>query len=242
MNGLTHVAALLGVVGLLAGLGVGVVLLRSDYEGRFAPLLVIPGFAAFSYLLMAFGIGNVVVEGYALPIPRYVDWLVTTPVLVGYVGYVAGADRRAIGAVAGADMLMILLGLGASLTATPLRWVLFALSAGCHLALLYVLYGVFPGTAAEQSLARRQLFGVLKNHVGLLWLAYPLVWLAGPAGLGYVSALGIALVITYLDVVAKTPYVYFVWAYRRGFDGDDDGPRPASGTGPDADVPAASAD
>jgi len=213
----------LGVFGLLVGLAVVVALLRTDRaeSGGFRYLLVIPTFAALSYAAMALGIGTVPVEGYAFPVPRYVDWLVTTPVLLGYIGYVAGSSRRLILGAAGVDAVMILLGLGANLVTGPPRWGLFAVSSLCYLGLLGVLYGLFPRDAADRSEERRQLFDVLQNHVGLLWVAYPVVWLAGPAGLGYVSALGVLLVITYLDVVAKTPYVYFVWQNRAAFPTDD---------------------
>jgi sensory rhodopsin len=214
-----------GTLGLLAGVVVGVALLRAEQRdrGRFGVLLVIPGFAALAYLVMFLGVGTVTASGYTFPVPRYVDWAVTTPVLVGYVGYVAGADRRVVVGTAVVDALMIALGLAAVLAPPPLRWVAFGLSATCHLGLLGVLYGVFPRAAADQSVRRRQLFDLLQNHVGLLWLAYPVVWLAGPAGLDLVSAVGITLVVTYADVVAKTPYLYFVWAHRSAFDAEGSG-------------------
>lgn len=221
MSALATASYAVGAVGLLVGVAIGVALLQSDRDGAFAYLLVIPGFAALAYVLMALDIGTLQVGGYAVPLPRYVDWLVTTPVLVGYVGYVAGASRQWILGAVAVDALMIAFGLGASLVTGPTKWALFALSAGCHLALLGALYRVFPTAAADRSFERRQLFGVLRHHVGLLWLAYPVVWLAGPVGLGYVSSLGIVLVITYLDVIAKTPYLYLVWTHRSAFDSTD---------------------
>jgi len=223
MIAVTQLSYVLGVAGLLVGVGIVAALLRTTRAetGAFAYLLVIPGFAAASYAAMALGVGTVVVDGYALPVPRYVDWLVTTPLLLGYIGYVAGSSRRLILGAGALDALMILLGLGANLVTGPARWGLFVASSLCYIGLLVPLYRLFPRDAAERSERRRQLFGVLQNHVGLLWLAYPAVWLAGPAGLGYVSGLGAVLVITYLDVVAKTPYVYFVWQHRHVFPATD---------------------
>jgi sensory rhodopsin len=84
------------------------------------------------------------------------------------------------------------------------------------------------------------LFKLLQNHVGLLWLAYPLVWAVGAPGLGYVSAAGISLVIVYLDVVAKVPFIYFIWNRRNSFGeetaavdqslGEESGQTPAPGS------------
>lgn len=218
----TAVAAAYSVsfAGLLVGVGVAVMLLRSSVadndRGQFAYLLVIPGFAAISYLLMVLEVGVVDVGGNEVYLFRYIDWVVTTPILVGYVGYVAGAPRNWVVGVAVADALMIVTGLGGTLLTGVGTWVGFGVSAGFHLSLLGILYFVFP-KYAEQNPDRRQLFKILQNHVGLLWIAYPVIWLASPAGFGSVSVVGTAMIIAYLDVVAKTPYVYFVWRERRTF-------------------------
>jgi sensory rhodopsin len=68
----------------------------------------------------------------------------------------------------------------------------------------------------------------------LLWIAYPVVWVLGSSGLGYVSAVGVSLIVAYLDVVAKVPYVYFVWNRRQSFASD--------ATDTDATEPAATGD
>ena len=209
-------------VGLLVGVGIALALLGSDAdsaEGGFAWLLAIPVIAAASYLLMVLGIGIVQVGDNDVYLFRYVDWLLTTPILVGYVGYVAGAPRKWIFGAAAADAGMILVGLGATLTTGIATWIGFGISSAFHLALLGVLYLVFPKYVDDHP-RRRRLFKVLQNHVGLLWLAYPLIWILSPAGFGTVSVVGTAMIIAYLDLVAKTPYVYFVWRDRFAFDQD----------------------
>jgi len=221
----THVTAAyaLAVLGFVVGVALAARLATVDdadtERGKFAYLLIIPGFAGLMYILMALDVGVVTVGSETIVVPRYVDWLVTTPLLVGYVGYVAGAPGRWIAGVMAADAAMIATGGVATVTTGPTKWVFFAASAAFHLSLFYVLYGVFP-TYARQFAKRRGLFDLLQNHVGLLWLAYPLVWLVGAPGLGYVSAAGVSLVVAYLDVVAKVPYVYFVWNRRDSFDRD----------------------
>ncbi|WP_336327776.1 bacteriorhodopsin [Halovenus sp. HT40] len=213
----------ISALGLLAGVGIVYALMQSDRveasRGKFAWLFIIPGFAAFSYILMAAEIGVVTVGGNEVYLFRYLDWIVTTPLLVGYVGYVAGAPRKWIIGVGAADALMISVGLAATLATGLATWIGFAISGGFHVVLLAILYVVFPRYARENR-ERYRLFKVLQNHVGLLWLAYPALWVASPAGLGYVSAVGTAMVIAYIDLVAKTPYVYFVWSDRACFAAD----------------------
>lgn len=221
----THVTMtyLLAVIAFIGGSGLAIRLATLDDvdadRGKFAALLIIPGFAGLMYVLMALDIGTLTIGGETLVVPRYVDWLVTTPVLVGYVGYVAGAPRRWIVGVMLADAAMIVTGAAATLLTPPGKWLLFTVSAAFHVSLFVVLYRVFPQYALNHS-KRQGLFKLLQNHVGLLWLAYPLVWLIGTPGFGYVSAAGVSLIIAYLDVVAKVPYVYFVWNRRHSFDHD----------------------
>ena len=235
----------LAVVGFVVGVGIAARLATADDvdtdRGKFAYLLIIPGFAGLSYVVMALNLGTVTIGSETIVVPRYVDWLVTTPLLVGYVGYVAGAPRKWIAAVMAADAAMILTGGVATVTTGVTKWALFAVSGTFHLSLFYVLYRVFPRFVGGFA-KRRALFKLLQNHVGLLWIAYPLVWLVGASGLGYVSAVGVSLIIAYLDVVAKVPYVYFVWNRRYSFDRDDaeatagsPGPAPATGGAPTAD-------
>jgi sensory rhodopsin len=206
--------------GFLIGVGI-FALLYTDLNGSddrrwLAYLVVIPGFASVMYGLMALGIGNVELAGGTLVVSRYVDWIVTTPLLVGFVGYVAGASRRSIAGVMIADALMIVLGMGAVAFAGPLKWVLFGASSLFHLSLFGYLYLVFPKTAPEEPM-RYGLFTLLKHHIGLLWIAYPFVWLMSPIGLGYTTVVATSLTFAFLDLLAKVPYIYFFYARRHVF-------------------------
>ncbi|EMA00853.1 sensory rhodopsin [Haloarcula vallismortis] len=207
-----------------AGFAVGVAIvgyLYASLEGSeersiLAALALIPGFAGISYVAMAFGIGTVTIGETTLVGFRYLDWVVTTPLLVGFVGYAAGASRRAIFGVMVADALMILTGVGAVVADGTLKWVLFGVSTVFHVSLFAYLYLVFPRSVPDDP-QRIGLFSLLKNHIGLLWIAYPLVWLAGPEGLGLATYVGVSITYAFLDLLAKVPYVYFFYARRQVF-------------------------
>lgn len=209
----------IGFVGLLVGVGIGFQLLsaKETTAGAFSYLLIIPGFAAIAYAMMALDIGNILIDGYVVPVPRYIDWLVTTPILVGYAGYVAGSEKRWYLTAGLIDAGMIAVGFAAAVLDPPIRWAAFGLSALCHLGLLVVLYGIFPQAAREQNSTRQQLFKTLQNHVGLLWLAYPVVWIVSPLGINAISGVAVAMIIAFMDTLAKTPYLYFVYVHRRAF-------------------------
>src|SRR6056297_3202160 len=205
MTGAVSAAYWLAAVAFLVGVGITAVL-YTKLEGsrertRLAALAVIPGFAGVSYVGMALGIGTVTINGSEL---------------VGFIGYAAGASRRAIAGVMIADALMIAFGAAAVATGGTLKWALFGVSSLFHLSLFAYLYVVFPRGLPDDPM-QRGLFSLLKNHVGLLWLAYPFVWLMGPAGIAFTGAVGTALTYAFLDVLAKVPYVYFFYARRQAF-------------------------
>ncbi len=212
MEPITIVYAL-GTLGMLLGIPPALRLVGMETECNFKYLLAIPGFAALMYLFMGLGIGTTTFQGYEVPLLRYADWLVTTPILVGYAAYVAGMSRGTIAGMALADVLMIVFGTAAVALDSTAQWVAFGLSGACHLALLLTLYGPVRTSAWNQPPARRRLGRLLVNHVGLLWLIYPVVWLFGP-GLQLVSTTAVAIMIAYADVVAKVPYVYFFYRAR----------------------------
>jgi len=210
----------LGALGMLTGVGICAQLFSvtdASDDGAFRYLLIIPGAAAVMYTLMALDVGTLIIDGTPVPSLRYVDWLLTTPVLVGYVAYTAGAPRRVIATVVGIDAAMIALGVVAVVTDGAVRYGAFTASSVCYLGLLWILYGYLPSFATTVNTERRRLYELLRNHVGLLWLIYPVVWIAGPLGVGAVSTLAVSLIITYIDVIAKVPYVYFVYQHRGAF-------------------------
>lgn len=226
----------LGTVAMLVGVVVVARLLGDDDldagAGRFRLLLVIPAFATLSYAAMAAGIGQFSVGEYTVDAMRYVDWFVTTPVLVAYVGHVVDVDRRWIVGAAVADAVMIATGWVATTTAGVTRWAGFAVSCVAFLALLYVLFSEFPRKARAETPERRRLFLRLRNQIGILWLLYPVIWLASPVGFGLVSTLGTAMLVTFMDVAAKVPYTWVVYEHRGIFgrvDAETTGPEGENG-------------
>lgn len=218
---LITIVYIVGTLGMLVGIPPALKLLGDEAgQSDFDYLFAIPGIAAAMYLLMTFDVGVFTFNGYHVPLPRYVDWALTTPLLVGYTAYVAGASRRAIQAVAAIDFMMIVFGGIAVAVSPPAKWIFFGLSSFCHLGLLFGLYGPVRQSALKETGAKRRLGRLLLNYVGLLWLAYPLVWVFGP-GLQWVGFEGIAVIITYLDVTAKVPFVYFIYRARQNLKRSD---------------------
>jgi len=208
----------LGTAGMALGtlaLAVGLRGVARTHPLRYLSLLGVTGIATVAYAVMTTGIGTVTVGERAVFVPRYVDWMLTTPLLILYVGLLSGASRRTIGLAVGVDTLVLLLGTAATLTTGTLSYALFGAGSVAFLGLLYLLYR--PMTAAGRASPDAALFGKLRDVIGVLWLVYPVVWLAGPPGVGLMTAEMTALVIVYLDLVTKVGFGVIVLNARGAF-------------------------
>ncbi|MFC7073618.1 bacteriorhodopsin [Halovenus rubra] len=195
----------LGTIGMLAGtlgLAYGFRLVPRSNRRRYSLLVAVPFIAVVAYALMALGYGSIETQtGDSLFIYRYIDWLLTTPLHVLYLGLLAGAATRAVYKSIGLMGATIVLGFGGAYAASPLKWLLFGAGGLTFAGVVYYTYAEFD-TAAQGSPVLST-FRKLRAFVIVLWLIYPLIWVFAPVGLGLIQIGTSALVISYLDVVAK---------------------------------------
>ena len=200
----------LGAVGMIVGtaiLAYGFRLVPAERRTRYAVLVSIPGIAIFAYALMALGIGGVEIGGQTVWVPRYVDWLLTTPLNVLFLALFAGADRETTGKLVGLQTLTITFGFAGALTGGILAWGLFALGAASFVGVGYLLYGAITDAAGETlPEVGFGLYETLRNFVVVLWGVYPIIWILGQSGLGVMDLETTALVVAYLDVVTKVGF------------------------------------
>lgn len=170
---------------------------------------VITGMAAFSYLMMATGAGATLLDGDRIFYYfRYIDWLVTTPLLLVDLALLALVNpSRNTGFVIGLivlDVFMILTGLLAGSLGPGFGggfW--FIVSTIAMIVLLYLVATRLYSEAARQGGAAQQVFGTLAILTLVLWSLYPVVWLLGTEGFGAVGSTGEVLLFLILDVLAK---------------------------------------
>ncbi|GAB7091747.1 sensory rhodopsin II [Halorubrum luteum] len=173
----------------------------------YATLAGVTGFAALAYLAMALEIGNVSTEGGLLPVARYVDWLVTTPLILLYLGLLARPPRRVLAGLIGADVVIIIGGVVAVATTGTLSWVAFGIGVATYGLLVYGLLVTLPESVSVETDRVRAVFGTLRNITVVLWTLYPVVWLVAPTGFGLITVSTEMLVFVYLDIVAKVGFV-----------------------------------
>lgn len=188
---------------------------------------IVPLVAALAYFAMAIGQGGVqLADGSTYWYARYVDWSITTPLLLLGLAITAlhGAHRRRalVAGLLGADVIMIATGFfsGLSLQTFP-RWTWFLISCGAFLAAYAVLFGPLRREARARDASRRRGYLQLSAVLAVLWLLYPVIVLLGPHGTGVWSSTTETACITVVDLLAKVGYgLLFLAASERDADHD----------------------
>ena len=207
----------------VVGMSIGLVLLffpmqknkSVSEQGDSIAHFLVPMIAMTLYLLMALGHGSVTLpSGRVFYFARYIDWTITTPLLLLSLvsGAVKGHKHKRGALIAGlvlSDVYMIATGLVAGWTDDPtLKWWFYVLSCLSFLAIYALLFGPFRElslTSPDGALYRKKAF-----VLAAVWFAYPIVFLVGQEGLRLWSPVVDAVLFTCLDLIAKV--VYGLWA------------------------------
>jgi sensory rhodopsin len=210
MMDLTAVWFWLGTLGMAVGTVFPLWRLATErrYSRHYAVLASVTGFAALAYLAMAFDLGKVQVGEAALFLPRYIDWLVTTPLLVLYLGMLCRPDRKVYAALVGVDVLVIGSGVVAGLLSKPYSYVAYLVGCVAYVGLLSLLLAVLPRQATLHGDRVSAVFTKLRNLTVVLWTIYPVVWILGPLGVGLLQTGTEVMVVTYLDLISKVGFVF----------------------------------
>lgn len=152
---------------------------------------------------------------------RYVDWLLTVPLLVAELVAVLALARATSQSLtlrlAAAAALMIILGYPGEIAASTMERAIWgALSTVPFLYILWVLWGELGRAVARESNEVRIL---LRNTQLLLlatWGFYPIVYLLPMLGIAGASALvGVQVGYSIADVLAKCGYGVMIYAIAR---------------------------
>lgn len=188
--------------------------LKEEHNRAFVGLLLIPIFGLFTYSAMAFDLGFVTINSISVSIPRYINWLVTIPVIIGFLGYIARASRKLIASIIISTIVSILLIGYATILVSPIKWVFFGISIVISTVIITAIYVFYPKYVTEKRL---RLFKQLQNYIVFILIGYPLIWLLSPTALEFLSFAEFSLIASYLDIIAKIPYLYFIWNQKHIF-------------------------
>jgi len=199
-----------GTVGMAVGtlaLAYGFTLIDEDHHRRYSILVAVPLIAVVAYGLMALGISSISTRGgESVYVLRYLDWLLTTPLHVLYLGLLAGAAMGTIYRSIGLMALTIVLGFAGAVLDGIFGWLLYLLGAAAFVGVIYYAMYDFDDAVKQTDDSTVALYRKLRAFLIVLWLIYPVIWILAPVGLGLMEIETSALVISYLDIVSKVGF------------------------------------
>jgi len=141
---------------------------------------------------------------------RYIDWAVTTPLLLLDLSFLAGLSGADILVAVVADVIMILTGLFAAFAAEEnSKWGWYAISCAAYLFIVYILAVGGRRAVSSKSNATSSLFAAIGGFTLILWTLYPIVWgIADGARKWSVDTEIVAYAI--LDVLAKPVFGFWL--------------------------------
>mgnify|MGYP006428195803 CR=1 FL=1 len=143
---------------------------------------------------------------------RYIDWLITTPMLLAMIVALLGVRKNLGGIMGGlitADIIMIVAGYFGEVNVNledgsmAMAWGGFIVSMFAWLYILFVLYSVLSSYAAKQSSEIRSALGTLRLFILIGWSIYPIGYFVSLLGGSEGLLLGREVIYCYADVIAK---------------------------------------
>nr|AHH02131.1 protein 104 [synthetic construct] len=152
---------------------------------------------------------------------RYVDWFITTPLLLLTLSMVAEAEAGMTILLIGIDMLMITSGaIGASVV-HPYKWFWWTLGVIFFIVVMFMLVGL-NSTVKENKPDIAIGFRTLIVLTAISWCVYPIVWVLGSEGLAAVHIDVEVGLICLADLVSKVVFgLYLVFSVNVGDNGGD---------------------
>jgi len=184
-------------------------------------------FAAISYFAMATGDGNgythIIVKEVHRHTPdtvehvyrqifwaRYIDWSVTTPLLLLDLGFLAGMNGADLLIAIVADVIMVLTGLFAAFGSTEgQKWGWYAISCFAYLVILWQLVVSGRRAVLGKDNSTGKLFASIGGFTLILWTLYPVVWAIGE-GTRKWSVDSEIVAYAILDVLAKPIFGFWL--------------------------------
>ena len=169
--------------------------------------------SGLAYTALALGQGTVEVGDQTVYFARYVDWVVSTPLLLLSLSltgqYTLKLEGPITAGLLGSQVVMILTGLVGDLSTGSARWIWYI--AGC-VALFIVLRLMWNELYVKAKEQGPELTAAYKGSAAFLtvqWLLYPTVWALGSPGLGLFGELATSAFFIFLPIISKSGFALY---------------------------------
>ncbi|MBD2103963.1 bacteriorhodopsin [Leptolyngbya sp. FACHB-261] len=173
----------------------------------------IPIWSGLAYMAMALGQGKVEIAGQITHYARYIDWIVTTPLLLLSLSWTAmyfiAKDWTLIAALMATQTIVVVTGLIADLSGNgEARFLWYTCGVVAFLVILWGIWIPLRAKTRGQGVELSRLYNRLSTYFTVLWVSYPIVWLIGPSGLNWVNQTIETLLFCVLPFFSKVGFSY----------------------------------
>eukprot|EP00935_MAST-01C_sp_MAST-1C-sp1_P000516 g516.t1 len=166
--------------------------------------------ATLAYMCLAYPLGVYNMPTREFYYVRYIDWVLTTPIMLYELAVIAGASNDEICWLTGVDIVMIVAGCIGGFIDSDEKYAFWGFGMIAFVPIMYyLLVGFQTRVKATGSAELQHLYSVTSRITALFWACYPLVWWAAE-GEGLMSADTEAVVYTILDVVSKAVWAVYI--------------------------------
>lgn len=145
---------------------------------------------------------------------RYIDWVITTPLLLLDLLLTAGLPTPTILITIFADEVMIVCGLIGALTRTSYKWGFWTFGMIAFFYVIYNLLGTGRSHAAALGGAPKKTYMMTGVFLVFLWFLYPIAWGLSEGG-NVIHPDSEAIFYGVLDILAKPVYgALLIWGHR----------------------------
>jgi bacteriorhodopsin len=173
----------------------------------------IPIWSGLAYMAMALGQGKVEVAGQITHYARYINWIVTTPLLLLSLSstamYFVAKDWMLVASLMGTQAIVVVSGLIADLSKTDeARFLWYTCGVVAFLVVLWGIWVPLRTKTRGQGVELSGLYDRLLTYFTVLWISYPIAWLVGLSGLGWVNQTIETLLFCVLPFFSKVGFSY----------------------------------
>jgi bacteriorhodopsin len=176
--------------------------------------IFIPIWSGLAYMAMALEQGKVEAAGQIAHYARYLDWIVTTPLLLLALSWTAmqfmhKKDWTLVGTLMGTQVIVVVTGLIADLSERPaVRYLWYFCGVAAFLVVLWGIWSPLRAKTRPQGQGLSDLYDKLVIYFTVLWIGYPLVWIIGPSGIGLINQTFDTLLFCILPFFSKVGFSF----------------------------------
>ncbi|MCU0354112.1 MAG: bacteriorhodopsin [Cytophagales bacterium] len=183
-----------------------------DY--KYAIHIFVVVWSGLAYSALAMNQGWTMVAGQQVLYARYIDWVVTTPLLLLSLTltgkYFVDVKGGITAALLGTQAIMIITGLVAELSAEPSVQYFWYIAGCVALAMvLYLFWGPLYDKAKSQEGGITEVYRKSATFLTVQWLLYPVAWIIGTPGLGWLDSTTTTILFIILPIISKAGFAFF---------------------------------